>query len=275
VIKPDGSYRVAFDVRELSEMLQYVGIVGPTRDELLAMFAGCNWFMTIDLLMSFWQLLLSRDASGLHILSTPDSTWRSLRVIMGSNNSTAALPCAVRHVLGDLLHHRHGVRRTETQVHHGALAGHVGASTFSLTASVVLLPPNNFSGSSHLIFATLLPPATGCHPSAHLSIHLSTWSCSRVLHPQQRRPYILKFQDEMDRMREEERSLSSIEVEKGVFLSCRPVGQDSSGPYKTDTSDCGSLERRGREVELLSNDNGPEITTVDRESEVTRCVIGV
>lgn len=101
VIKTDNSCRVAFDMRELNETLQYIGIVEPTRDELLTMFTGFYWFMTVDLLTSFWQLPHSAAAYELHVLSTPDNTWRSHRLPMGSKNSTAALLCAVRYVLGD------------------------------------------------------------------------------------------------------------------------------------------------------------------------------
>ena len=46
VIKPDGSYRVAFGMRELNELLQYIGIVGPTRNELIAMFTGWSGFVS-------------------------------------------------------------------------------------------------------------------------------------------------------------------------------------------------------------------------------------
>ena len=95
--------RMAFDMRELNELLQYINIPAPTAAELVEIFSGKQLFLSFDLFKAFWQLPLSEQSRRLYTLATADELIMPTRVIMGAKNSMAALAKAVREILGDLI----------------------------------------------------------------------------------------------------------------------------------------------------------------------------
>jgi hypothetical protein len=101
--KGKDEFRLAFDLRELNENVEYYGFPAPTAAELEDIFQGKRLFLSFDVAKAFWQLPLHPQSQPLYILATSDELLMSSRVIQGGENSTAAMSCAIKEVFGDLI----------------------------------------------------------------------------------------------------------------------------------------------------------------------------
>lgn len=96
-------WRVAFDMRELNDMLQYYNFPVASAEMVTDVLAGAFWFLTIDLFKAFFQVQLAQSTQALYTLQTASGLFRSTRCLMGAKNSSAALAAAVSHVFDPLL----------------------------------------------------------------------------------------------------------------------------------------------------------------------------
>lgn len=92
VKKPDGSYRLTVDLRELNQKSESVKETMPTAKEILTQTKGAKVFCTLDLAKFFYQLPLAPSSRYLTAMSTPVEVFANILVF---TNKSPILVCIV------------------------------------------------------------------------------------------------------------------------------------------------------------------------------------
>lgn len=83
VQKKIGALRTCLDPRDLNKVIRREHFKLPTREEIMAPFAGAKWFSKLDALSGFWQMRLDEESSPLCTFNTPEGRFRFLRLPYG------------------------------------------------------------------------------------------------------------------------------------------------------------------------------------------------
>uniref|UniRef100_A0A3Q2DAV3 ribonuclease H n=1 Tax=Cyprinodon variegatus TaxID=28743 RepID=A0A3Q2DAV3_CYPVA len=83
VQKKTGALRTCLDPRDLNKAIKREHFKLPTREEIMAQFAGAKWFSKLDASSGFWQLRLDEESSRLCTFNTPEGRYRFLRLPYG------------------------------------------------------------------------------------------------------------------------------------------------------------------------------------------------
>uniref|UniRef100_A0A3P9HQ00 Gypsy retrotransposon integrase-like protein 1 n=1 Tax=Oryzias latipes TaxID=8090 RepID=A0A3P9HQ00_ORYLA len=75
--------RTCLDPRDLNKAIRREHFKLPTREEIMAQFAGAKWFSKLDASSGFWQLRLDEESSKLCTFNTPEGRYRFLRLPYG------------------------------------------------------------------------------------------------------------------------------------------------------------------------------------------------
>ncbi|XP_020556682.2 uncharacterized protein K02A2.6 [Oryzias latipes] len=81
--KKTGALRTCLDPRDLNKAIRREHFKLPTREEIMARFAGAKWFSKLDASSGFWQLRLDEESSKLCTFNTPEGRYRFLRLPYG------------------------------------------------------------------------------------------------------------------------------------------------------------------------------------------------
>ncbi|XP_023806683.1 uncharacterized protein K02A2.6-like [Oryzias latipes] len=81
--KKTGALRTCLDPRDLNKAIRREHFKLPTREEIMAQFAGAKWFSKLDASSGFWQLRLYEESSKLCTFNTPEGRYRFLRLPYG------------------------------------------------------------------------------------------------------------------------------------------------------------------------------------------------
>nr|XP_054606603.1 uncharacterized protein K02A2.6-like [Nothobranchius furzeri] len=81
--KKTGALRTCLDPRDLNKAIKREHFKLPTREEIMAQFAGAKWFSKLDASSGFWQLRLDEESSRLCTFNTPEGRYRFLRLPYG------------------------------------------------------------------------------------------------------------------------------------------------------------------------------------------------
>jgi transposase InsO family protein len=87
VMKKNGKLRVCMDPRPLNKAIQRQHFKIPTREEIIAQFAGGMYFSKLDAAQGFWQLKLDDESSHLCTFITPFGRYRYLRLPFGISSA--------------------------------------------------------------------------------------------------------------------------------------------------------------------------------------------
>ncbi len=87
VHKKSGKLRVCLDPQNLNRAIQREHFKLPTRDEIMAQFAGATVFSKLDASSGFWQLQLDEKSSMLTTFNTPFGRYRYLRLPFGISSA--------------------------------------------------------------------------------------------------------------------------------------------------------------------------------------------
>ncbi|XP_072769847.1 LETM1 domain-containing protein 1 isoform X1 [Nerophis lumbriciformis] len=83
VQKKTGALRICLDPRDLNKAIRREHFKLPTREEIMAQFAGAKWFSKLDASSGFWQMKLDEESSRLCTFNTPEGRYRFLRLPYG------------------------------------------------------------------------------------------------------------------------------------------------------------------------------------------------
>lgn len=83
VQKKTGALRICLDPRDLNKAVKREHFKLPTREEIMAQFAGAKWFSKLDASSGFWQLKLDEESSRLCTFNSPEGRYRFLRLPYG------------------------------------------------------------------------------------------------------------------------------------------------------------------------------------------------
>ncbi|XP_061887621.1 uncharacterized protein K02A2.6-like isoform X2 [Entelurus aequoreus] len=83
VQKKTGALRICLDPRDLNKAIRREHFKLPTREEIMAQFAGAKWFSKLDASSGFWQMKLGEESSRLCTFNTPEGRYRFLRLPYG------------------------------------------------------------------------------------------------------------------------------------------------------------------------------------------------
>lgn len=99
VKKPDGTYRLTVDLKELNGKCESVKDTMPTAREIMVQTKGAKIFCTLDLSKFFYQLELAPNCRYLTAMSTPIGKLQFKRLPMGYKNSPAIAAAALHELL--------------------------------------------------------------------------------------------------------------------------------------------------------------------------------
>jgi len=75
--------RMCLDQRDLNKAIKREHFKLPTKEEIMAQFAGAKWFSKLDASSGFWQLRLDEESSKLSTFTTTEGRYRFLRLPYG------------------------------------------------------------------------------------------------------------------------------------------------------------------------------------------------
>lgn len=78
-----GALRICLDPKDLNHAIKREHFKLPTREEIMAQFAGAKWFSKLDASSGFWQMRLDEESSRLCTFNTPEGRYRFLRLPYG------------------------------------------------------------------------------------------------------------------------------------------------------------------------------------------------
>nr|XP_054602637.1 uncharacterized protein K02A2.6-like [Nothobranchius furzeri] len=78
--KKTGALRTCLDPGDLNKAIKREHFKLPTREEIMAQFAGAKWFSKLDASSGFWQLRLDEESSRLCTFNTPEGRYRFPRL---------------------------------------------------------------------------------------------------------------------------------------------------------------------------------------------------
>jgi len=81
--KKTGAPRMCLDQRDLNKAIKREHFKLPTKEEIMAPFAGAKWFSKLDASSGFWQLRLDEESSKLCTFTTTEGRYRFLRLPCG------------------------------------------------------------------------------------------------------------------------------------------------------------------------------------------------
>ncbi|XP_054590187.2 retrovirus-related Pol polyprotein from transposon 412 [Nothobranchius furzeri] len=81
--KKTGALRTCLNPGDLNKAFKREHFKLPTREEIMAQFAGAKWFSKLDASSGFWQLRLDEESSRLCTFNTPEGRYRFLRLPYG------------------------------------------------------------------------------------------------------------------------------------------------------------------------------------------------
>lgn len=103
VKKPDGSWRLCNDFRELNKITKKICWPLPRMEDLFDRAGGMTTFSTIDLTSGFWQLALDEASQEKTAFCTPFGLFQHTRLSMGLVNGPPSFQACMQQVLGPLL----------------------------------------------------------------------------------------------------------------------------------------------------------------------------
>jgi hypothetical protein len=89
VIKPDGSYRLCVDMRQLNKKSKADPYPLPTVEEMHAAMGGCKLWSKMDFVCGFWQVEIHPDDRHKCGLTTPHGNFEFCRMVMGMQSAPA------------------------------------------------------------------------------------------------------------------------------------------------------------------------------------------
>lgn len=101
VDKPDGTYRLVVDYREVNDLCIKTKYPRPRIDDCLAAAAGKQFYMIIDFAQGYYQCGLSDDDRAKTVFVTPDAKYQYRRLPMGFSDA----PYYFQNVINELLGH--------------------------------------------------------------------------------------------------------------------------------------------------------------------------
>ena len=87
VKKRNGAIRLCLDPRDLNRAVKREHFKMPTREEIMAQFAGAKYFSKLDAAQGFWQLELDEPSSYLCTFNSPFGRYRYLRLPFGISSA--------------------------------------------------------------------------------------------------------------------------------------------------------------------------------------------
>jgi len=102
VRKKDGSWRFCVDYRKLNSVTIQEAYPLPRIDKSMDALAGSKYFSTLDLLSSYWQVLLSPDAQEKAAFITRDGLWKWKVLPFGLTSAPATFQRLMEQVLSGL-----------------------------------------------------------------------------------------------------------------------------------------------------------------------------
>lgn len=102
--KPDGTWRLTLDYRELNAVTLPERYIMPDAATLLRKFADCDYFSILDYTQGFWNIHMNPDDIHKTKFVTPFGMYEWLRMPMGLLGSPATQQKLTDHVLADVEH---------------------------------------------------------------------------------------------------------------------------------------------------------------------------
>lgn len=102
VAKPDGSWRLVVDYRELNKRIKRKRYPMPRTDDFLTALQNKKYFATLDLLHGYYQLELPPEERPKTVFVTPDKKYQYNRLLMGLVDAPFYFQYIVNTMLGDL-----------------------------------------------------------------------------------------------------------------------------------------------------------------------------
>ena len=109
VKKKNGSLRVCLDPRDLNRAIKRQHFKLPTREEIMAQFAGATIFSKMDASQGFYQLRLDEDSSRKCTFNTPFGRYRYLRLPFGISSAPEVYSKAIKTLF-------EGIRNVDTSM---------------------------------------------------------------------------------------------------------------------------------------------------------------
>lgn len=81
--KPNGKLRTCLDPRDLNKAIRCEHFKLPTREKIMAQFAGPKWVSKLDTSSGFWQMKLDEESSKLCTFNTKEGRFRFLHLPYG------------------------------------------------------------------------------------------------------------------------------------------------------------------------------------------------
>lgn len=103
VRKPDGTYRLCADYRELNEATEPMRYPTPSREATLQLLRGHKYFATLDLWKGFHQFAVDADTIPLTAVNFPWGLYEYLRMPFGVKNGTAVFQSGMDSAFEDYL----------------------------------------------------------------------------------------------------------------------------------------------------------------------------
>jgi len=102
VRKPDMSWRVTIDYRELNEQTRPERCVMPDTTTILRSYSGCVYFSILDYVSGFWNIQMADEDIYKTRFITPSGVYEWLRMPMGLSGAPATQQRLTDHVLRDI-----------------------------------------------------------------------------------------------------------------------------------------------------------------------------
>jgi len=103
VKKPDGSFRLVIDFREVNSYSLPTGWPMPQLDAIVIRMKNSKYFIKLDLFKGFWLLPLAEESREQFSFMTPDGVFTPLRLPQGACNSASQFQARMAEIFPDLI----------------------------------------------------------------------------------------------------------------------------------------------------------------------------
>jgi Reverse transcriptase (RNA-dependent DNA polymerase)/RNase H-like domain found in reverse transcriptase len=97
-------FRFTLDLRYPNSQAEQVSWPMQNMEDELASLTGSKYFVTLDLMQGYWQLLLHEDSQECHSIITPDGVYTPTRVQHGTTNATVHMQSIMEDLMHDIRH---------------------------------------------------------------------------------------------------------------------------------------------------------------------------
>ena len=128
--KPDGSFKIAFDYRQINRLCKVNSSTIPSAETLLRNSGGMTFVSKFDLASGYYQLELDEESRDIATVLTPDSkSYRPSRLLYGLSNGPSVFQKVMHSILGSLLYSSCLCYLDDILVHSFTFEEHVSALT--------------------------------------------------------------------------------------------------------------------------------------------------